>query len=119
VRVYLFVKNNCPLCAPAKMLYTDLDIKLPSEVLPVLFNVDEDPGALAEFQYHGFMSTPTIAIVNEDTDEVYRSWMGEKTPTANEIINAVEDIADWLRLTAPKSLHENHPQENSPKPPLF
>jgi len=90
MRVYLFVKNDCPLCALAKGLYEELEGALPPGVLPAQFNVDEDPGGLAEFQYHGFWSVPTIVIVDENTDEIYRSWSGGEMPTADEILKSVK-----------------------------
>jgi len=90
MRIYLFVKNDCPLCAPAKGLYEELDRTLPGDTLPALLNVDEDPGALAEFQFHGFLSVPTIAIVDEDTDTVVHSWSGGNLPAADEIIESAK-----------------------------
>jgi len=76
----------------AKALYEELDKKLPSDVLPVLYNVDEDPGGLALFRLYEFQSTPTIAIVDEDTDEIYRAWSGGEIPTAEKIIEALKAV---------------------------
>jgi hypothetical protein len=92
MQIYLFVKNNCPLCVPAKMIYAELDRTLPSDALPVLFNVDEDPGGLALFQFYEFCSTPTIAIVNKNTDEIYRFWSGAEMPTTKEVVREVAKI---------------------------
>lgn len=90
MHVYLFVKNDCPLCAPAKGLYEELGRALPAGMLPVLYNVDEDPGGLALFQFLELKSTPTVALVDSKTDDLIRFWAGE-IPTVHAILEAIDD----------------------------
>lgn len=82
--VKIFWKDGCPNCPTAK----ELGKKLEERGIEVkYFNVEEADG-MAESVYLGFMSTPSIAVI-DDSKKAVGKWPG-KAPSLDEILSKLK-----------------------------
>ncbi|NIM46826.1 MAG: thioredoxin family protein [Candidatus Aenigmarchaeota archaeon] len=79
MKLLVFTKKDCPNCPPAKKLAKDLE----KDFLVVIYDISE-VDSLAEAQFYGVMSTPSLILVDEYDKEI-RSWRGT-TPSKEEIL---------------------------------
>jgi len=72
MKAKLFYKEACPRCPAAKELVKETkDVEY--------FNV-EDVDGLAEANYYGVMATPSIVVV-DDNSNIVKTWIGEVPDT--------------------------------------
>lgn len=74
MKVKLFYKEACPRCPAAK--------KLVSQTADVEYLNIEEVNGLAEANYYGVMATPSIVVVDENSNQL-KAWLGD-VPTEEE-----------------------------------
>jgi hypothetical protein len=78
MKIKIFWQKNCPNCPKANHIGKQLE----KEMTVQYFDVSTVDG-LAEASYYNIVSTPSIAIVDNDENEI-KIWRG-KTPNLEEI----------------------------------
>jgi glutaredoxin len=78
MKIKIFWQKNCPHCPEAK----NMGIQLEKEVEVQYFDIDTVDG-LAEASYYDIASTPSIAVLDNNDNEI-KIWRG-KTPHLEEI----------------------------------
>ena len=83
MKIKIFWQKNCPHCPEAKNIGKQLE----KEITVQYFDIEKIDG-LAEASYYDIASTPSIAILDNNDNEI-KIWRG-KTPRLEEIRKEAE-----------------------------
>lgn len=80
----VFISDNCPKCPQAKK-FAEL---LKEKGFPVQLYDTGTADGLAEAVFHGALATPSILVVDEESEDVVRGWRGV-LPGEKDVIRAL------------------------------
>jgi glutaredoxin len=82
--VKIFTSNKCPKCPQAKQL----GMRLTEKRFAVQFHDVDTAAGLAEAALNGVLATPSILVMDGESEAVIRDWRGV-LPAEGEVLHAL------------------------------